>query len=59
MLTEVQSTKWAVKVNGVVIVDNIPSRALAESAILHLPVAQQPIAEVVQVTSDGKMVLMG
>ena len=59
MLTEVAPTFYAVKVNGIVVVPNLPSRQLAEAAIFNLPPEQRSVAEIVTLTSDGKMVLFG
>lgn len=59
MLTEVGTTLWAVRVNGRIVVQNLPSQRLAENAILTLPAEQQPLAEIIPMTSDGKTVLFG
>lgn len=59
MITEVAPTLWAVRVNGVVVVSNLPSQRLAENAVLNLPAAQRQIAEVIPMTSDGRQVLFG
>jgi uncharacterized protein YbaA (DUF1428 family) len=59
MLTEVAPTFYAVKVNGVIISSNLPSRQVAEAVMYNLPADQRPLAEVVIMTSDGKTVLFG
>ena len=59
MITEVAPTLWAVRVNGRVVVSNLPSQRIAENAVLNLPVNQQPLAEVIPMTSDGRQVLFG
>lgn len=59
MLTEVGTTLWAVRVQGRVVVTNLPSQRIAENALLNLPPDQQRLAEVIPVTSEGKTVLFG
>lgn len=59
MLTEVDSTKFSVVVQGRVVSANIATRNLAEAVILTLPADQRSLAEIVPVTSDGKQVLFG
>ena len=59
MLTEVNTTSWVVRVHGQAVSANLPSQRLAEHALLQLPADQRAIAEIVPVTADGKMVLMG
>lgn len=59
MLTEINTTLFAIKVNGQTIVTNIPSRSLAEATLFNLPPEQRNLAEIVAVTSDGKSVLFG
>lgn len=59
MLTEINSTIYAVKVNGQIIVNNIPSRQLAESAVFALPPNERAIAEIVAFTDTGKALLLG
>lgn len=59
MLTEVGPTLYAIKVNGKIVVPNIPSRSLAEATLFNLPADQRAIAEIVTVTSDGKSLLLG
>ena len=59
MLTEVNTTKYVIKVNGVTIIPNIPSRAIAEATVFGLPPDQRAIAEIVTVTDDGRTMLLG
>lgn len=59
MLTEIGTTLWAVRVQGRIVVTNLPSQRLAENAVLSLPVEQRSLAEVIPVTPDGKTVLFG
>lgn len=59
MLTEVGTTLWAVRVNGRIVLPNLPSQRIAENAVLSLPPEQQQFAEVVPMTPDGKTVLFG
>lgn len=59
MLTEVAPTFYAIKVNGVIVVQSLPSRQLAEAALFNLPPDQRALAEIVTLTSDGKTVLFG
>lgn len=59
MLSEVDETKFVVKVNGRVVSDTFASRMLAEQAVANLPKDQQPIAEIVPVTSGGQEILLG
>jgi hypothetical protein len=59
MITETAPIFYSVRVNGITLNSNIPSRQLAEMAILNLPVEQRALAEIVQTTTDGKVVLFG
>lgn len=59
MLTEIATTLWAVRVQGRIVVTNLPSQRVAENALLTLPAAQQSLAEVIPITPDGKTVLFG
>lgn len=59
MLTEVGAMLYAIKVNGQIVANNIPSRVLAEATLFNLPPDQRKIAEIVPVTGDGKTVLFG
>jgi len=59
MLTEVSPTQFVVKVNGSIVRGPLPSRHLAEAALMSLPSDQQTIAEIVPTTMDGKQVLFG
>lgn len=59
MLTEVNSTLYAVVVQGRTIATNIPSRGLAEATIFQLPADQRAVAEIVPVTQEGKTILFG
>ena len=59
MITEVAPTLWAVRVNGVVVVSNLPSQRLAENAVLNLPAGQREHAQVIPMTADGRQVLFG
>ena len=59
MITETAPMLYSVRVNGITVSANLPSRQLAEAAILNLPVDQRALAEVVPTTADGKVVLFG
>ena len=59
MITEATPILYSVRVNGVTVCANVPSRVLAEAAVLNLPVDQRAIAEIVPTTADGKVVLFG
>lgn len=59
MITEASPVLYSIRVNGITINANIPSRQLAEVAILNLPVEQRALAEIIQTTTDGKVVLFG
>lgn len=59
MITETAPVLYSIRVNGITLNSNIPSRQLAEMAILNLPVEQRALAEIVQTTTDGKVVLFG
>ena len=59
MITEAPPILYSVRVNGITVCSNMPSRTLAEAAILNLPADQRAIAEVVPTTADGKVVLFG
>lgn len=52
-------TKFAVKVNGTIVSPPYNSLRLAEDQIKVLSPPHQAIAEIVNVTSDGKEVLLG
>lgn len=59
MLTEINTTLYAIKVNGHVIVANIPSRELAEATLFNMAPEQRALAEIVPVTHDGRSLLLG
>ena len=59
MLSEVEETKYVIKVRGQVVSVPFNTRSVAEQNIGNLPMDQQMIAEVVAVTSDGKEILFG
>jgi hypothetical protein len=59
MLTEVSPTFFAVKLNGMIISTNLPSRQAAEAVVYNLPSEQRLLAEVITLTPDGKTVLFG
>lgn len=59
MLTEIAPTLFCIKVRGVVVVPNIPSRQLAEATLFNLPADQRALAEIVPVTVDGRSLLLG
>ena len=59
MITETTPIMFSVRVNGTTVCTNLPSRQLAEAAIFNLPPDQRPLAEIVQLTPDGKVVLFG
>lgn len=59
MLTEINTTLFAIKVNGHVVVANIPSRELAEATLFTMSPEQRALAEIVSVTPDGRSLLLG
>lgn len=59
MLTEINTTLYAIKVNGHVMVSNIPSRELAEATLFNMTPEQRALAEIVPVTPDGRSLLLG
>lgn len=59
MLTEINSTTYAIKVNGQYIIKDIPSYTLAESALYGLTPELRAVAEIVPLTTDGKSLLLG
>lgn len=59
MLTEIDQTLYAIRVNGQTLFTNLPSRQLAEAQLLILPQEQRALAEIVPITSGGKQVLFG
>jgi hypothetical protein len=59
MLTEINQSLFAVRVNGRTIATNLPSRQLAEATLLTLSQHERALAEIVSITSDGKTVLFG
>ncbi len=59
MLTEVETTQYAIKVNGQV-VGTYQTRMMAEAALMLMPASARPLAEVVAVQGGtGKQVLFG
>ena len=59
MLSEVQEVKYVIKVDGRVVSAQFASQQIAEANISSLSIEQQPLAEVVAVTTDGKELLFG
>lgn len=59
MLTEINTTLYAIRVNGKIVVSNIPSRPLAEATLFNMAPDQRAVAEIVTVTQDGKSLLLG
>ena len=59
MLREVQEVKYVIKVDGRVVSAQFASQQIAEANISSLSIEQQPLAEVVAVTTDGKEILFG
>lgn len=59
MLTEIDVTKYAIKLNGMIIKSNLPSRAIAEAELFKLPDHQRMVAEIVVMTQDNKTILFG
>lgn len=59
MLTEINQPLFAVYVNGKLVATNLPSRMMAEAAIMNLPNDQRYLAEIRPVGPDGKQVLFG
>lgn len=59
MIADAEQTFYAVMVNGAIVSPRYASPGLAEDMIKLLGEAQQSIAEVVPVTSDGKQILLG
>jgi hypothetical protein len=59
MLTEIAPTYFAIRINGVLVAQNIPSRQLAEATVYQLPQEQRMIAEIVPMTPDGRSLLLG
>lgn len=56
--TQIDEVKYVVKVNGVVKTAPL-TKSLAESTIATLPLTDQPLAELVAVTSGGQEILLG
>lgn len=59
MLTEINTTLYAIKVNGHVVVANIPSKELAEATLFNMAPEQRALAEIVPITPDGRSLLLG
>lgn len=59
ILSEVEQIKYIIKVNGQVVSIPFNTRQLAELNIGNLPQHQQVIAEIVEVTPEGKELLFG
>lgn len=59
MITEVAPTVWAVVVNGRTIASNLPSRMLAEAAVMNLTPEQRAQAQIVPMTQQGQSILLG
>lgn len=59
MLTEVETTQYAIKVQGQV-VGTYQTRTMAEAALIMMPAQARALAEVVTIQSGtGKQVLFG
>lgn len=59
LISEVQETKYVIKVHGKIVSVPFISHQLAEAQVAQLSIDQQPFAEIVQITSDGKELLFG
>lgn len=59
MITEVNVTQFAIKINGVIVHNHIPSRQIAEATFYALSPEQRAIAEIVPITDNGKSLLLG
>lgn len=59
MIIETPTTLYTVRVNGITIYANAPSRQIAEAAVAGLPADQRALAEIIPTTADGKQVLFG
>jgi len=58
-ISEVQEVKYVIKVHGKVVSVPFVTHQLAEAQVAHLSVDQQPFAEIVPITSEGKEILFG
>jgi hypothetical protein len=59
LINEMDQLKYVIKVNGTTVSIPFATKMLAEQFIASLPKEQQPIAEVVPVTNEGKELLLG
>ena len=59
MLTEVATSRYVVKVNGVVKSSPLPTYHIAEAMILTLPIDQQASAVIVILAESGGELLLG
>lgn len=59
LLNDDEQTYYVVKVNGLTVTQPVSTKFLAEMEKSKLPPEARLIAEVVQVTSDGRQVLFG
>lgn len=59
MITENNPTVYSIRVNGVVLFSNLPSRNLAEATLFQLSPEQRALAEIVPTTVQGQQILLG
>lgn len=59
LMNETDQIKYVIKVHGQVVSIPFNTRHQAEMFIGNLPKDQQPLAEVTQVTTEGKELLFG
>lgn len=59
LISEVQEIKYVIKVHGKVVSVPFVTHQLAEAQVIHLAADQQPFAEIVAITSEGKEILFG
>lgn len=60
MLTEnTPPLQYVVKVNGIIVSSNLPSKQLAENVVFGLPPEQRAVAVIEPTTATGQTLLFG
>ncbi len=59
LINETTTTRYAIKVNGVIVSVPFISKSQAENALMQLSESQQPAATIVTLTENGQEMLMG
>lgn len=57
MLTEINTTTFSIRVRGIVVLANIPSRQLAEATVFNMKPEDRAVAEIVTMGQFGELLL--